>query len=101
LEELSIVGFDEIEIGSFINPNLTTIWQPAYGMGKVGTEVLLNQIGQKSIKPVHKMLETKPVVRESTTTVSSTRKQNRLNAKRVLSLRAKKNTPDIKPHMTG
>jgi hypothetical protein len=70
-------------------------------MGKVGTEVLLNQIGQKSIKPVHKMLETKLVVRESTTIVSSTRKQNRLSAKRVLSLRAKKNMPDIKPHMTG
>jgi DNA-binding LacI/PurR family transcriptional regulator len=45
-------------------------------MGKVGTEVLLNQIGQQSIKPVHKMLETKLVVRESTTIVSSTRKQN-------------------------
>jgi len=49
-------------------------------MGKVGTEVLLNQIEQKSIKPVYKMLETKLVVKESIKIVSSTRKQNRLNA---------------------
>ncbi len=66
-DDLSIVGFDGIKIGSFITPNLTTILQPAYEMGKVGTQVLLNQIQQKIKKPVHILLETQLIERQSTT----------------------------------
>jgi LacI family transcriptional regulator len=68
-EELSIVGFDDMQIASFITPALTTIRQPAYEMGEFGVQVLLSQIENGLSKPVHKILDTSLVTRESTTVV--------------------------------
>jgi LacI family transcriptional regulator len=66
-EGLSIVGFDDMAIASYVNPGLTTIRQPAYEMGRQGAEVLLDQIKERNGMPVHRILETGLVVRESTT----------------------------------
>lgn len=65
-ERLSIVGFDDMAISSYINPSLTTIRQPAYEMGQIGTHVLLGQIRNRTLKPVHKILPTTLVARGST-----------------------------------
>jgi len=65
-EGLSIVGFDDMAIASYITPGLTTIRQPAYEMGRLGAEILLDQIKKRDERPVHKILETSIVVREST-----------------------------------
>ena len=65
-EDLSIVGFDDMEIASFIKPGLSTIRQPAYEMGKLGVEILLNRIKDPCSSPVQKILETSLVVRGST-----------------------------------
>jgi len=65
-DDLSIVGFDDIRIASYMIPELTTIRQPCYEMGKLGAELLLQRIGQK-VKPVQMMLESSLVVRGSTT----------------------------------
>ena len=64
--DLSIVGFDDMEIASFITPGLSTIRQPAYTMGKLGVEILLNHIKDQGPGAVHKILETSLVVRNST-----------------------------------
>ena len=74
-EDLSIVGFDDIEIASFITPALNTIRQPAYEMGKLGAENLLQHIRQKSSGPIHKILETSLVIRESSALAPSRRKR--------------------------
>ncbi|MBN2123650.1 MAG: LacI family DNA-binding transcriptional regulator [Deltaproteobacteria bacterium] len=66
-EEMSIVGFDDMEISSFVVPSLTTIRQPAYEMGKLGAEALVRRLTQGSTRPVHELLETSLVIRESTT----------------------------------
>jgi LacI family transcriptional regulator len=63
--ELSIVGFDDMAIASYISPGLTTIRQPAYEMGRMGTEILLDCIKKRAGGPVHKILETSIVIRES------------------------------------
>jgi len=60
------LGFDDIEIASFIMPSLSTIKQPAYKMGKLGAETLLYRIKDKFSKALHKILETSLVVRDST-----------------------------------
>jgi DNA-binding LacI/PurR family transcriptional regulator len=65
-EELSIVGFDDIQLASCVSPSLNTIRQPAYEMGALGAEILMGWIGGEPIRPVHKILETALVVREST-----------------------------------
>lgn len=63
--DLSIVGFDDIRIASYVSPELTTIRQPAYDIGKLGAELLFQRIEGKG-KPVHKMLDLSLIVREST-----------------------------------
>lgn len=40
-DELSVVGFDDIEMADFLYPGLTTFSQPRYEMGKVATETMM------------------------------------------------------------
>src|ERR1035441_9338112 len=40
-EDLSLIGFDNIEFSSIIHPPLTTIHQPKYEMGQAAVEILL------------------------------------------------------------
>ncbi|MBC8458258.1 MAG: substrate-binding domain-containing protein, partial [Deltaproteobacteria bacterium] len=64
--------FDDIQIATFVTPTLTTISQPAYNMGSLGAEILLDHISKRPYKPVHKILETRLVVRESTAIAPNT-----------------------------
>ncbi len=43
-EDVSIVGFDGIEIGDYVEPTLTTIRQPRFELGSRGAEILLGMI---------------------------------------------------------
>jgi LacI family transcriptional regulator len=74
-QDLSLVGFDDMQIASSVTPALTTIRQPAYEMGELGAKILLHHIGNKAYKPVHKILETRLVIRESTTVVRTMKKE--------------------------
>ena len=65
-EDISIVGFDDIQGAAFHNPSLTTIRQPLQQMGAVAARILLQRIrGQATfpdVVPIHPEL----VIREST-----------------------------------
>ncbi len=65
-EDVSVVGFDDIQGAAFHNPSLTTIRQPLHEMGAVAARILLQRIrGQATfpdIVPIHPEL----VIREST-----------------------------------
>lgn len=65
-QDVSVVGFDDIEGASFHNPSLTTIRQPLIEMGQVAARILLQRIrGQATfpdVVPIHPEL----VIREST-----------------------------------
>jgi LacI family transcriptional regulator len=65
-EDLSIVGFDDMQTASYILPALTTIHQPAYEMGRRAAELLL-QLIQKQSKPTQYMMDSTLVIRDSTT----------------------------------
>lgn len=43
-EDISILGYDNIHICSFIEPELTTIAQPIYKMGEESFKLLLKSI---------------------------------------------------------
>ena len=43
-EDVSVVGFDDIQSAAFQNPPLTTVRQPLRKMGKTAAEVLLRRI---------------------------------------------------------
>ena len=67
--ELSVVGFDDVEYATMMNPMLTTVSQPRYAMGKLSAEMLIRQIetGEKSGSMY---LEHKLVIRDSTAGVA-------------------------------
>ena len=65
-KDVAIVGFDDIQMSSYVAPGLTTIHQPAYEMGKLGAKLLFRLMEDGTGKPVQKMLESSLVIREST-----------------------------------
>ena len=64
-EDVSVVGFDDINSAAFQIPSLTTVRQPLDKMGAIAGEVLLERIrGGKD--PVEIIIDPELVVREST-----------------------------------
>ena len=64
--DLSVVGFDDVPLASFIYPLLTTVAQPKYDMGVVATTMLLERINNPDMPPRQTLLETQLIVRDST-----------------------------------
>ncbi|GAB6117307.1 LacI family DNA-binding transcriptional regulator [Thermoanaerobacter brockii subsp. lactiethylicus] len=62
-EDISIVGFDDIELASLISPGLTTIRQDTFKMGYNAAKHLLSII--KGEKPQHILIPHKLVIRDS------------------------------------
>lgn len=67
-EDISVVGFDDIQSAAFQNPALTTVRQPLWKMGKLAAETVLRRIANGAKAPYPKTLTVEPklVVREST-----------------------------------
>ncbi len=64
-EDISIVGFDDIEASSQIDPPLTTVRQPLYKMGEEAAKLLFQLLNNKESKPKKIILDTELVIRES------------------------------------
>ena len=71
-DELSIVGFDDIPLASYVTPGLDTIHQPAYEMGIMGVEALVNHIENGSKPPFRRLLDLELIIRGS---VSSSKRR--------------------------
>jgi DNA-binding LacI/PurR family transcriptional regulator len=71
-EDVSVVGFDDIQNAAYQNPALTTVRQPLREMGRAAAEILLRRINRpgSELHDRH-MVEPELVVRESTCRVAS------------------------------
>ncbi|MCG9595483.1 substrate-binding domain-containing protein [Vibrio sp. Isolate25] len=56
-QDLSIVGYDDIQISKFMTPALTTIHQPKYRLGKAAVEALLKKLDGGETEPQVVQLE--------------------------------------------
>src|SRR5467141_2338375 len=67
-EDISVVGFDDIQSAAFQNPALTTVRQPLRAMGVIAAETLLRRITAAANTPYPKEIVVEPelVVRAST-----------------------------------
>lgn len=67
-EDVSVVGFDDIQSAAFQNPALTTVRQPLREMGVIAAETLLQRISAPAKAPYPKEIVVEPelVVRAST-----------------------------------
>lgn len=63
---LSIIGFDDIALASYITPRLTTIHQDKDKIGELAVKQLLKRIQAPDLPPEQIMLPTRLVIREST-----------------------------------
>lgn len=65
-DDLSIVGFDDIESAAFHNPSLTTIHQPLTRMGTAAARILLQRIRGHETVPDTVPVTPELMIREST-----------------------------------
>jgi LacI family repressor for deo operon, udp, cdd, tsx, nupC, and nupG len=65
-QDLSVVGFDDMEISAYYDPPLTTVAVPAYAMGKMAAKILIENIRGELPAPQHHVLEANLIVRGST-----------------------------------
>ena len=64
--QISVVGFDDVELAVSTNPPLTTVHQPVRGKGETAVRLLLAVIQGRDASPGHRRLDTRLIVRSST-----------------------------------
>jgi DNA-binding LacI/PurR family transcriptional regulator len=64
-EQLSVVGYDDIELAQYVTPALTTIHQPKLRLGQLAMEMLLDLMAGQHVDD--RVLETALICRASTT----------------------------------
>jgi LacI family transcriptional regulator, galactose operon repressor len=64
--DLSVVGFDDIDVSRATTPRLTTVRQPLQEMGRTAVTMLVRQLDGHAHEALSMELETRLVVREST-----------------------------------
>jgi DNA-binding LacI/PurR family transcriptional regulator len=65
-EDLSVVGFDDIDISQHTDPPLTTVHQPIRQKGEAAVRLLLSVVQRRDLRPEQLRLETRLIVRAST-----------------------------------
>jgi DNA-binding LacI/PurR family transcriptional regulator len=69
--DVSVVGFDDIDLSQHVDPPLTTVHQPIRRKGEEAVRLLLTVVERRGLaKPEHRQLETRLIVRGSTGPVS-------------------------------
>lgn len=71
--DVSLIGFDDLELSEFMDPPLTTIAQPMYQMGTKGVDLLMRRIEGVRKPPVHLTLATEMKLRRSVEPLSKKR----------------------------
>ena len=71
-EDVSVIGFDDIQSAAYLSVPLTTIQQPTHAMGRKAAELLITQIeADEAMPPQRITLEATLVVRGSTRALPS------------------------------
>ena len=66
-DDLSVVGFDDIDLAAHVEPALTTVHQPIRQKGSDAVRLLLAEVEQRDTnRPEHVRLETRLIIRGST-----------------------------------
>ena len=65
-QDISVVGFDDIELARFTGPALTTVAQPKRNIGVIAVDMLLERIQGGRVDAKKVMLQPELIVRLST-----------------------------------
>ncbi len=64
-QDLAVVGFDDIPMATYIDPPLTTVRLPAYGLGWGAADLLIRMITHEEVRERNVILDTELVIRNS------------------------------------
>jgi LacI family transcriptional regulator len=64
--DLSVTGFDDLDLSRATRPGLTTVRQPLQEMGRLAVSLLLRVLARQELEALHVELATTLVVRDST-----------------------------------
>ncbi|HUO26766.1 MAG TPA: LacI family DNA-binding transcriptional regulator [Candidatus Aquilonibacter sp.] len=70
-EDVSLVGFDNLEFCEYTSPALTSVYQPGYQMGAAAARLLIERINGLQDPPKRIVLETELKVRNSVLPIAS------------------------------
>ncbi|MET0426799.1 MAG: LacI family DNA-binding transcriptional regulator [Actinoplanes sp.] len=65
-EDVSIAGFDDIDLAQATRPTLTTVRQPLQEMGRIAVSLLIRLLDQHRLDALHVELATELIIRAST-----------------------------------
>jgi DNA-binding LacI/PurR family transcriptional regulator len=65
-EDISVIGFDNSEISSMVDPPITTIAQPSFQIGYQSCELLIEKINTPNVAKKQLLLNTELIIRNST-----------------------------------
>jgi DNA-binding LacI/PurR family transcriptional regulator len=71
--DLSVVGFDDVDMAAYVNPPLTTVHQPIRRKGEEAVRLLLAVVEGRADAHEHRRLDTHIVVRASTASAPAIR----------------------------
>ena len=63
--DVAVVGFDDVPMSEYLDPPLTTVRLPAYGLGWGAGELLTRRLAGEEVRRPQLLLETELIVRES------------------------------------
>jgi len=75
-EDVSVVGFDDIQAAAYTNPTLTTVRQPLERIGEIAASTLLDQIEKRADYVAEIAIEPEFVARQSTCAAPALRMQS-------------------------
>lgn len=64
-KDVNVIGYDNINISSMFEPELTTVSQPIYKIGKVSCDMLIDMIEGITINSKQVILDTKLIIRNT------------------------------------
>ena len=70
-EDISIIGFDDVEVARLVYPPLTTIRQPKYEIGSAAIDILLRLSAGNDHTPEHRVLGVELIERSSVKTLTA------------------------------
>ena len=71
-EDLSVIGFDDVDYTTMMHPYISTVSQPCYQLGRKATEMLYGLIAQPDSSPRELVLPHQLMVRETTAPAPAT-----------------------------
>jgi DNA-binding LacI/PurR family transcriptional regulator len=64
-EDISLIGFDNLELAEMTSPPLSSVSQPGYQMGTTAAQILIDRVKGDDGPPKHVVLETALKIRDS------------------------------------